>query len=114
MGRQPILLWKKSFPGLILPASEIPSELMPHLRYPEVLFDAQRQILSQFHVQQPASFYGGQNFWAVPDDPTGPGRTRQPAALLHDAHDARRRAPEFSLMTTFTPRRAPTSPPSWR
>ncbi len=43
---------------------------MPHLRYPEVLFDAQRLILTQFHVTNPASFYGGQNFWAVPSDPS--------------------------------------------
>ena len=65
---------------------------MPHLRYPEVLFDAQRKILAQFHVTDPASFYGGQNFWEIPDDPTdaedGPD---QPAAVLPDAEDAGRR-----------------------
>jgi len=67
----PILqVWKRSFPGLILPASAIPADLKPHLRYPEVLFDAQRLILTQFHVTDPASFYGGQNFWAVPSDPS--------------------------------------------
>ena len=62
----------KSFPGLIQPEKAIPTELLPHLRYPEVLFDAQRQILAQFHVLQPSAFYGGQNFWSVPNDPTLP------------------------------------------
>jgi uncharacterized membrane protein (UPF0182 family) len=67
----PILrAWMKSFPGLILPGRDIPLQLKRHVRYPEVLFDAQRQILSQFHVLNPASFYGGQNFWAVPSDPS--------------------------------------------
>ena len=62
--------WMKSFPGLISPQHDIPGDLLPHLRYPEVLFDAQRLILTQFHVTDPAAFYGGQNFWAVPSDPS--------------------------------------------
>jgi uncharacterized protein len=62
--------WKKSFPRLISPESAIPPALRPHLRYPEVLFDAQRLILTEFHVTDPAAFYGGQNFWAVPSDPS--------------------------------------------
>ena len=67
----PILqAWMKSFPGLVLPQKDIPGDLLPHLRYPEVLFEAQRLILTQFHVTNPASFYGGQNFWAVPSDPS--------------------------------------------
>ncbi len=67
----PILrAWMTSFPGLISPRKDIPAALVPHLRYPEVLFDAQRLILTQFHVKDPAAFYGGQNFWAVPADPS--------------------------------------------
>jgi uncharacterized membrane protein (UPF0182 family) len=62
--------WKKSFPGLIQPQNAIPQPLFPHLRYPEVLFDAQRLILTQYHVTDPAAFYAGQNFWAVPKDPS--------------------------------------------
>ncbi|HEX9065638.1 MAG TPA: UPF0182 family protein [Streptosporangiaceae bacterium] len=67
----PILqAWKKSFPGLISPQRDIPAGVLSHLRYPEGLFEAQRLILTQFHVTDPASFYGGQNFWAVPSDPS--------------------------------------------
>jgi uncharacterized protein len=100
--------WKKSFPGLISPMSQIPSQLMPHLRYPEVLFDAQRQILSQFHVLDPASFYGGQNFWAIPDDPTVPGNIKisQPPYYMTLAMPGAA-APQFSLTTLFTPKNRP-------
>ena len=42
---------------------------MPHLRYPPDLFEVQRQILTQFHILSAQSFYGGQNFWAVPENP---------------------------------------------
>ncbi len=100
--------WMKSFPGLISPTSAIPPPLMPHLRYPEVLFDAQRQILSQFHVLNPASFYGGQNFWDVPDDPTAPGNINilQPPYYMTLAMPGAA-APQFSLTTLFTPRNRP-------
>ncbi len=57
--------WMKAFPGLISPRKQIPPALLPHLTYPEGLFHAQRLILTQFHVQDP-----GQNFWAVPSDPS--------------------------------------------
>jgi len=98
--------WMKSFPGLIMPSSQIPSQLKPHLRYPEVLFDAQRQILAQFHVEDPAAFYGGQNFWTIPNDPTK-GKTiqvSQPPYYLTLANLPGATKPEFSLTSLFTPR----------
>lgn len=30
----------------------------------------QRTLLARYHVTQPASFYGGNDFWAVPTGPT--------------------------------------------
>jgi uncharacterized membrane protein (UPF0182 family) len=100
--------WMKSFPGLIQPAKDIPPLLLPHLRYPEVLLDAQRQILTQFHVQQPAAFYGGQNFWAIPSDPTAPKNVRisQPPYYMTVAMPGAS-TPEFSLVSLFTPRARP-------
>jgi len=62
--------WMNAFPGVIKPKSDIPHYLMPHLRYPAGLFEVQRQILARYHVTQPQAFYGGQNFWAVPNDPS--------------------------------------------
>jgi len=67
----PILrTWMNAFPGIIKPKSEIPAALLPHLRYPPDLFEVQRQILTQYHVLSAQSFYGGQNFWAVPEEPS--------------------------------------------
>lgn len=95
--------WMKTFPGLISPQRDIPSQLLPHLRYPEVLFDAQRQILAQYHVLQPDAFYGGQNFWAVPADPSlGLHATiSQPPYYLTLGMPGAP-SPEFSLTTLFT------------
>ena len=101
--------WKKSFPGLISPQSAIPKPLVPHLRYPEVLFDTQRLILTQYHVQDPAAFYAGQNFWAVPADPSileNPGQKKlggisQPPYYLTLNMPGSSR-PAFSLTSVLT------------
>ena len=97
--------WKKVFPGVVKPQSAIPRDLLPHLRYPPVLFDVQRQILAQYHVLQAQGFYGGQNFWSVPADPSGtaPGQSSQPPYYLTMTMPGYT-SPEFSIMTTFTPR----------
>jgi uncharacterized membrane protein (UPF0182 family) len=105
-GNDPMLdTWEKAFPGVIKPESDIPADLMPHLRYPPVLFEVQRQILAQFHVTQPAAFYSGQNFWTVPTDPSGtsPNSSSQPPYYLTMTMPGQQ-DPEFSLTTSLTPR----------
>jgi uncharacterized membrane protein (UPF0182 family) len=75
----PILqTWMRAFPGIIKPKRDIPSYLMPHLRYPPDLFEVQRQVLGQYHVLSAQSFYGGQNFWAVPNSPSDSQASQPP------------------------------------
>jgi uncharacterized protein len=105
-GTDPVLsTWMKAFPGVIQATKYIPAALMPHLRYPEVLFEAQRQILAQYHVTVAQEFYGGQNFWSVPTDPSGltPKQFSQPPYYMTMTMPGYQQ-PEFSLTTSFTPR----------
>src|SRR6516225_5113972 len=97
--------WRNAFPGIIKPASAIPSYLLPHMRYPTDLFEVQREIFSQYHVGNAQSFYGGQNFWAIPNDPTGAAANQhsQPPYYLTETIPGYHQ-PEFSLTTTFVPR----------
>ena len=62
--------WENAFPGLVKPQSDIPADLLPHLRYPQDLFNVQRLLLTQYHVTDPVDFYSGSAFWKVPSDPT--------------------------------------------
>jgi uncharacterized protein len=62
--------WESAFPGLVKPESDIPEALLPHLRYPQDLFNVQRLLLTQYHVTDPGDFYNGSAFWKVPNDPT--------------------------------------------
>jgi uncharacterized protein len=105
-GSDPVLAsWEKAFPGLIKPQRDIPADLLPHLRYPPALFEVQRQILTQYHVEQAEEFYSGQNFWAVPTDPSGssPNSGSQPPYYMTQTMPGETQ-PEFSLATSFTPR----------
>ena len=105
-GNDPVLnAWKKAFPGVIKPESAIPTNLLPHLRYPPILFEVQRQILAQYHVTQAPEFYGGQNFWSVPMDPSGtaPNVSSQPPYYVTMTMPGQPQ-PEFSLTTSLTPR----------
>jgi uncharacterized membrane protein (UPF0182 family) len=92
--------WMKAFPGVIRPHSAIPADLLQHLRYPQDLFKVQRQILARYHVQQAQAFYGGQDFWAVPDDPTtGQGGSQPPYYLTINMPGYT--AAEYSLTTSL-------------
>ena len=96
--------WMNAFPGLVRPRRDIPGYLLPHLRYPIGQFEVQRQILGRYHVQQAQSFYGGQNFWAVPHDPTvGQGGAAQPPYYLTMTMPGYRQ-PTFSLTGTMVQR----------
>jgi uncharacterized membrane protein (UPF0182 family) len=67
----PILqTWESAFPGLVQKQSAIPQDLLPHLRYPQDLFNVQRALLTNYHVTDPSDFYNGNAFWKVPNDPT--------------------------------------------
>jgi uncharacterized protein len=101
--------WMNAFPGLIKKNADIPAYLRSHLRYPPDLFEVQRQILAKYHVTNPQSFYGGQNFWTVPDDPTGTGNAgnlSQPPYYLTMTMPGYHQ-PAFSLTTALAQRARP-------
>ncbi|WP_342707689.1 UPF0182 family protein [Pedococcus cremeus] len=102
--KDPVLkAWSKAFSGTVRPMSEISGDLMSHLRYPEDLFKVQRMMLARYHVTDADSFYGGQDFWRVPNDPTEENAAvYQPPYYLTLAMP-KQSSPSFSLTTTFQP-----------
>jgi uncharacterized membrane protein (UPF0182 family) len=106
--QDPVLqTWSKAFPGLIQPRSAISPDLMAHLRYPADLFKVQRQILSQYHVTDPNTFYSGTDFWSIPADPAKSVPQAQPPYYLQVQMPGTS-SPTFSLTTTFAPQKRPT------
>jgi uncharacterized membrane protein (UPF0182 family) len=97
--------WSKSFPGTVQPKSAISRALLAHIRYPEDLFSVQRDILGTYHVETASAFYGGQDFWRVPSDPSSLGANagNQPPYYLTLQIPTEKKA-AFSLTTSFVPR----------
>jgi uncharacterized membrane protein (UPF0182 family) len=78
-GTDPVLkTYEKAFPGLIKPKSQMSQDLVSHVRYPEDLFKLQRDILTRYHVSDPAVFYAQSDRWQVPTDPTQDTSQAQP------------------------------------
>ncbi|MEV2274081.1 UPF0182 family protein [Nocardiopsis sp. NPDC049922] len=95
--------WMSSFPGIVTPRSEMSEELLQHVRYPDDLFKVQREIMRQYHVTNAEAFYGGQDFWTVPTDPTRDTDDPVPPyrqTINYPGGDTA----SFSLTTTFVPR----------
>jgi uncharacterized membrane protein (UPF0182 family) len=102
--QDPVLkTWMNSFPGTVKPRAELDGELLEHIRYPEDLFKVQRELYSRYHVTDALAFYSGQDFWAIPDDPTRrvAGQAQPPYYLTIQMPGTD--APAFSLTSTFSP-----------
>jgi hypothetical protein len=94
--------WNAAFGGdIIKPKSEIPDALAAHFRYPEDLFKVQRNVLARYHVSNPQEFYGGQDFWKVPNDPTKANRAPQPPYYIVGQFPGQK-DPRFQLTSAVT------------
>ena len=104
--KDPVLkTWMKAFPNSVKPKSTISKGLLEHIRFPEDMFRVQRDILSSYHVKSAAAFYGGQDFWRVPRDPStfGANAGAQPPYYMTVQMPGSAK-PAFSLTTPFVPR----------
>ena len=104
--KDPVLkTWMKVFPGTVKQKSAISKSLLAHVRYPEDMFRVQRDILSSYHVKSAAAYYGGQDFWRVPRDPStfGANAGAQPPYYMTLQMPGADK-PTFSLTTPFVPR----------
>lgn len=102
--KDPVLrAWRKVFPSVVKPLSEIDGQLMQHLRYPEDLFKVQRALLARYHVTDPGGFFSQQDYWQVPKDPTEKNASQLQPSYYLTLQMPNQSAPVFSLTTTFIP-----------
>jgi uncharacterized membrane protein (UPF0182 family) len=97
--------WSKAYPGTVLPKSAISAALLQHIRYPEGIFQVQRDVLTTYHVNSAAAYYGGQDFWKVPSDPSSLGANAQNQPPTYQTLQLPGSSTSsFSLSTSFVPR----------
>ncbi|HEX2903293.1 MAG TPA: UPF0182 family protein [Jatrophihabitans sp.] len=95
--------WMKVFPGLVKPKSDLTSnpDLLAHVRYPQDLFEVQRTLLEQYHVDDPKQFYSSSDKWTVSNDPnlTSGTAPQPPYYVLASNPAVPAGQPQFQLTT---------------
>jgi uncharacterized membrane protein (UPF0182 family) len=97
--------YRKLFPALFQPASDMPADLRAHVRYPAMIFAAESEIYRLFHMRDPDTFYNKSDAWDFAKFTTE--QNGQPAPLTPTyvvATVPGETKPEFLLMIPFTPR----------
>jgi uncharacterized protein len=61
-------VWRSAFPDLFTPMSEMPADLVDHLRYPEDIFRVQTAAYSRYKLS-PENFFAQSDRWAVAQAP---------------------------------------------
>jgi len=101
--KDPIIqCYRKIFPKLFKPRSEMPEELVKHVRYPIVLFMVQAQIYCKYHMRDPQVFYNQEDRWAIPNEIYRTQKQQmEPYYVILKTPPSRKA--EFMLIIPFTP-----------
>ncbi|HLM23926.1 MAG TPA: UPF0182 family protein [Pyrinomonadaceae bacterium] len=60
-----IAAYRRIFPNLFQDATQMPTDLRAHVRYPETLVRAQGEVYSLYHTQNPKVFFQREDVWNV-------------------------------------------------
>jgi uncharacterized membrane protein (UPF0182 family) len=67
--RDPIIkAYQQMLPALFTDASEMPSNLRRHIRYPEDIFTVQAEMYGTYHMTNPTTFYNREDRWEAPHE----------------------------------------------
>jgi uncharacterized membrane protein (UPF0182 family) len=100
-----IRAYRRLFPDLFTPASDMPANLRDHVRAPEMLFRVQAEVWRTYHMRDPESFYNRADLWDLgtyTQSQAGTAQTVTPTYMILTLPGES--APEFVLMIPFTPR----------
>jgi uncharacterized membrane protein (UPF0182 family) len=104
--KDPVLkAYRKAFPALFRPISDMSTTLRQHIRYPVDLFAIQASVYRSYHIQDPQVFYLREDVWAIPNEPSGPGNTQplEPYYVLMRLPGTE--SAEYLVILPFTPNR---------
>ena len=96
--------YRRIFPTLFKPFTELPADLQKHIRYPEDLFLIQAQLYQAYHMDSAEVFYNREDLWQFPRQPGGGGNSRMVPYYIIMRLPGEARA-EFFLMLPMVPSR---------
>lgn len=97
-----IKTYQKIYPSLFKSRAEFPDFLKDHIRYPELLFKVQSEMLSEYHMKNPVVFFNREDKWSIPQEMYAQQRQDMEPyySVIQIPGDT---DPEFVLMRPFTP-----------
>ena len=94
----------KTFPGVLLPLSEMPADLRKHIRYPLDIFGIQTLVYATYHMEVPQIFYNKEDQWEIPSMGSGSHReTMESYYTIMKLPEEKKE--EFILMLPFNPKK---------
>lgn len=97
-----IQTWEKIFPGSFKPLSFMPADVRAHLRYPEMLFSLQSQMLAVYHMDEADQLYNREDEWELPKVSPQSERRMEPYYTVMKLPGETQ--VEFIQMLPFTPK----------
>ncbi len=104
-----IKTYAKTFPQTFRPLSDMPKNLIPHLRYPEDIFSLQTAAYTTYHMDDPQIFYNKEDQWEIPaiaqegeQQAGGKSPVMTPRHMIMKLPGEKKE--EYILMLPFTPR----------
>jgi len=96
--------YRKIYPKLFKPYSEMPEAMRSHLRYPNAMFKIQAQVYSKYHMDEVKVFYQKEDLWDLAHQIYGTEDVEmEPSYYVFNLPDTEEGA-EFINMVPFTPK----------
>lgn len=97
--------YRKIYPGLFKPLSEMPEFLRNHLKYSEDLFNLQVEKYTVYHMIEVKDFYSKEDKWEFSSEKyRGETKRTESYNILVELEIEGEKKLEFVLMTTLTPK----------
>ncbi len=100
----PVLqVYRQIFPDMFRPLTEMPANLIQHIKYPKHLFKVQLELFSVYHMTDPQVFYNKEDLWERPMEFYGGQQVRmRPYYILSTLPDNEEL--QYLLISPMTPR----------
>jgi len=101
--KDPIIsVYRKIFPDLFKELDKMPEGLRAHLRYPQLIFDVQANILKNYHMTNPQIFYNREDAWDIAKEKYS-GKVQEMESQYIVMKIPGEQKEEFILMVPYTP-----------
>ena len=101
-----IKAYQDIFPDLFHPKSDMPEDLLAHVRYSSLMVNAQARVYTLYHMQNTQTFYNHEDLWALAAAEASQGadaHAMQPYHVLMQLPGEPNNVLEFANIIPFTP-----------